>query len=144
MKDGLFAFVRRCRVEGIHQQTTLCLVSLLAALQENCRSPSQNHKAKDATSDSSKGQTVFPLFSPSSCGSGPPAALTVALFADAVAYAALLRNELLGAGIESVPDPHTDDRRHAAFSQDSHSLFRVGLKKMEKYFNLTKMTPGCV
>lgn len=44
---------------------------------------------------------------------------------DAVAYAALLRNELLGAGIETVPDPHTDDRRHAVLSQDSHSLFRV-------------------
>ncbi|XP_026169214.1 fizzy-related protein homolog isoform X3 [Mastacembelus armatus] len=64
---------------------------------ENCRSPSQNHKSKDASSDSSK---------------------------DAVAYAALLRNELLGAGIETVPDPHTDERRHAALSQDSHSLFR--------------------
>lgn len=44
---------------------------------------------------------------------------------DAVAYAALLRNELLGAGIETVPDPHTDDRRHAVLSQDTHSLFRV-------------------
>lgn len=44
---------------------------------------------------------------------------------DAVAYAALLRNELLGAGIETVPDPHTDDRRHAILSQDIHSLFRV-------------------
>lgn len=44
---------------------------------------------------------------------------------DAVAYAALLRNELLGAGIETVPDPHTDDRRHAVLSHDSHSLFRV-------------------
>lgn len=43
-----------------------------------------------------------------------------------MAYAALLRNELLGAGIESVPDPHTDERRHAVLSQDSHSLFRVG------------------
>ncbi|KAI9541675.1 Fizzy- protein [Dissostichus eleginoides] len=64
---------------------------------ENCRSPNQNHKAKDASSDSSK---------------------------DAVAYAALLRNELLGAGIESVPDPHTDDRRQAVLSHDSHSLFR--------------------
>uniref|UniRef100_A0A671W1J3 Fizzy-related protein homolog n=1 Tax=Sparus aurata TaxID=8175 RepID=A0A671W1J3_SPAAU len=48
---------------------------------ENCRSPNQTHKAKDASSDSSK---------------------------DAVAYAALLRNELLGAGIET----------------DSHGLFR--------------------
>uniref|UniRef100_A0A671W1H3 Fizzy and cell division cycle 20 related 1 n=1 Tax=Sparus aurata TaxID=8175 RepID=A0A671W1H3_SPAAU len=64
---------------------------------ENCRSPNQTHKAKDASSDSSK---------------------------DAVAYAALLRNELLGAGIETVPDPHTDDRRHAVLSQDSHGLFR--------------------
>ncbi|KAF3858667.1 hypothetical protein F7725_011868 [Dissostichus mawsoni] len=59
---------------------------------ENCRSPNQNHKAKDASSDSSK---------------------------DAVAYAALLRNELLGAGIESVPDPHTDDRRQARVPFDS-------------------------
>lgn len=47
------------------------------------------------------------------------------LLADAVAYAALLRNELLGAGIETVPDPHTDDRRHAVLSQDTHSLFKV-------------------
>lgn len=44
---------------------------------------------------------------------------------DAVAYAALLRNELLGAGIETVPDPHTDDRRQAILSQEIHSLFRV-------------------
>ncbi|CAF97601.1 unnamed protein product [Tetraodon nigroviridis] len=64
---------------------------------ENCRSLNQSHKAKDASSDSSK---------------------------DAVAYAALLRNELLGAGIESVPDPHADERRHAVLSQDSRSLFR--------------------
>lgn len=92
-------------------------------LQENCRSPSQNHKAKDATSDSSKGQTGFvQLLTPTP----PAAALTFPVFADAVAYAALLRNELLGAGIESVPDPHTDERRHVVYSQDSHSLFRVG------------------
>ncbi|XP_037314316.1 fizzy-related protein homolog [Pungitius pungitius] len=64
---------------------------------ENCRSPNQTRKVKDATSDSSK---------------------------DAVAYAALLRNELLGAGIETVPDAHTDDRRPSVRSQDSHSLFR--------------------
>uniref|UniRef100_A0A8C6L0I7 Fizzy/cell division cycle 20 related 1b n=1 Tax=Nothobranchius furzeri TaxID=105023 RepID=A0A8C6L0I7_NOTFU len=65
---------------------------------ENCRSPAQTHKAKDASSDSSK---------------------------DAVAYAALLRNELLGAGMETVADPHADDRRHAVLAQDSHSLFRA-------------------
>lgn len=47
------------------------------------------------------------------------------LFTDAVAYAALLRNELLGAGIETVPDPHTDDRQHTILTQDTHSLFRV-------------------
>lgn len=52
------------------------------------------------------------------------------LLPDAVAYAALLRNELLGAGIESVPDPHTDERRHTVLSQDSHSLFRVWVKEL--------------
>ncbi|CAG5897041.1 unnamed protein product [Menidia menidia] len=81
---------------------------------ENCRSPAQNHKAKDASSDSSKGP-----WTPDA--SHPPSAL---LLAHAVAYAALLRNELLGAGIETVPDPHTDDRRHAVLAQDSHGLFR--------------------
>ncbi|XP_028832281.1 fizzy-related protein homolog isoform X1 [Denticeps clupeoides] len=64
---------------------------------ENCRSHNQNHRSKDAGADTGK---------------------------DAAAYSALLRNELLGAGIETVPDPHTDDRRHAVLSQDSHSLFR--------------------
>ncbi|XP_036376967.1 fizzy-related protein homolog isoform X1 [Megalops cyprinoides] len=64
---------------------------------ENCRSPNQNHKAKEAGSDTGK---------------------------DAVAYAALLRNELLGAGIETVPDPHADDRRHALPTEGTHSLFR--------------------
>ncbi|XP_077414146.1 fizzy-related protein homolog isoform X2 [Vanacampus margaritifer] len=64
---------------------------------ENCRSPSQNHKAKDASSDSGK---------------------------DTVAYAALLRNELLGAGIESVSELHVDERRHAVYSHGSRGLFR--------------------
>uniref|UniRef100_A0A8C1ADS3 Fizzy/cell division cycle 20 related 1b n=1 Tax=Cyprinus carpio carpio TaxID=630221 RepID=A0A8C1ADS3_CYPCA len=65
---------------------------------ENCWSPNQNQRAKDASTDTGK---------------------------DAVAYAALLRNELLGAGIETVPDPHTDDRRNTLVTQDTHSLFRV-------------------
>uniref|UniRef100_A0A671LSM7 Fizzy-related protein homolog n=1 Tax=Sinocyclocheilus anshuiensis TaxID=1608454 RepID=A0A671LSM7_9TELE len=64
---------------------------------ENCWSPNQNQRAKDASTDTGK---------------------------DAVAYAALLRNELLGAGIETMPDPHTDDRRHTILMQDTHSLFR--------------------
>lgn len=55
---------------------------------------------------------------------------------DAVAYAALLRNELLGAEIETVPDPHTDDRRHAILSQDSHNLFRVGIMMIQNDFFL--------
>ncbi|XP_053537462.1 fizzy-related protein homolog isoform X1 [Ictalurus punctatus] len=55
---------------------------------------------------------------------GPFLCFECDLLLDAVAYAALLRNELLGAGIETVPDPHTDDRRHAILSQDIHSLFR--------------------
>lgn len=59
----------------------------------------------------------------------PITALFASLPADAVAYAALLRNELLGAGIETVPDPHTDDRRHTVLSQDSHGLFRVRDKR---------------
>lgn len=57
------------------------------------------------------------------------------LLPDAVAYAALLRNELLGAGIETVPDPHTDDRRHAVLSQDSHSLFRVRVTTEKRLFS---------
>ncbi|KAK7944787.1 hypothetical protein WMY93_000515 [Mugilogobius chulae] len=75
---------------------------------ENCRSPSQNHKAKDASSDTSK---------------------------DTVAYAALLRNELLGAGIETVPDPHTDDRHHTMLFQDSHSLFKYAVHTKRVPFN---------
>uniref|UniRef100_A0A8C2CV78 Fizzy-related protein homolog n=1 Tax=Cyprinus carpio TaxID=7962 RepID=A0A8C2CV78_CYPCA len=63
---------------------------------ENCWSPSQNQRAKDASTDTGK---------------------------DAVAYAALLRNELLGAGIETVPDPHTDDRRHTILMQDTHKTY---------------------
>ncbi|KAL4656031.1 hypothetical protein GN956_G5542 [Arapaima gigas] len=64
---------------------------------ENCRSPNQNRRAKETSTDTGK---------------------------DAVAYAALLRNELLGAAIETVPDPHTDDRKHATLSQDTHGLFK--------------------
>ncbi|MFC6236229.1 hypothetical protein ACFPZL_14155, partial [Leucobacter soli] len=53
-------------------------------INENEKSPSQNRKAKDATSDNGK---------------------------DGLAYSALLKNELLGAGIEKVQDPQTEDRR---------------------------------
>uniref|UniRef100_A0A8C5FM54 CDC20/Fizzy WD40 domain-containing protein n=1 Tax=Gadus morhua TaxID=8049 RepID=A0A8C5FM54_GADMO len=66
---------------------------------ENCHSPSQNHKAKDASTESGK---------------------------DTVAYAALLRNELLGAGMEAMVEPHADDRRQAVLTPSARSLFRVG------------------
>uniref|UniRef100_A0A8D3BU30 Fizzy-related protein homolog n=1 Tax=Scophthalmus maximus TaxID=52904 RepID=A0A8D3BU30_SCOMX len=53
-------------------------------INENEKSPSQNRKSKDATSDNIK---------------------------DGLAYSALLKNELLGAGIEKILDPQTEDRR---------------------------------
>lgn len=45
--------------------------------------------------------------------------------ADGVAYAALLKNELLGAGIEKVSDPQTEDRRFQMPMQERRNLFRV-------------------
>ena len=45
---------------------------------------------------------------------------------DSVAYAALLRNELLGAGMEALVEPHPDDRRQAVLTPRMRSLFRVG------------------
>lgn len=60
MKDGCFVFVRRVGVARAPVLMEPCAVCP-PWLQENCRSPSQNHKAKDATSDSSKGQTLSSL-----------------------------------------------------------------------------------
>ncbi|XP_026202076.1 fizzy-related protein homolog isoform X1 [Anabas testudineus] len=54
-------------------------------INENEKSPSHNRKPKDASSDNNK--------------------------ADGLAYSALLENELLGAGIEKIKDPQTEDRR---------------------------------
>ncbi|KAM9330055.1 fizzy-related protein homolog isoform 2-T2 [Gastrophryne carolinensis] len=67
-------------------------------INENEKSPSQNRKAKDATSDSGK---------------------------DGLAYSALLKNELLGAGIEKVQDPQTEDRRLQPSTPEKKSLFTV-------------------
>lgn len=66
--------------------------------QENDKSPSQNRKAKDATSDNGK---------------------------DGLAYSALLKNELLGAGIEKVQDPQTEDRRLQPSTPEKKGLFTV-------------------
>uniref|UniRef100_A0A4W2G148 Fizzy-related protein homolog n=1 Tax=Bos indicus x Bos taurus TaxID=30522 RepID=A0A4W2G148_BOBOX len=69
-------------------------------LQENEKSPSQNRKAKDATSDNGK---------------------------DGLAYSALLKNELLGAGIEKVQDPQTEDRRLQPSTPERKGLFTYSL-----------------
>lgn len=46
-------------------------------------------------------------------------------FADGLAYSALLKNELLGAGIEKVQDPQTEDRRLQPSTPEKKSLFTV-------------------
>uniref|UniRef100_A0AAV2JQ32 Fizzy-related protein homolog n=2 Tax=Gobiidae TaxID=8220 RepID=A0AAV2JQ32_KNICA len=61
------------------------------------KSHNQNRKTKDGTTDSSK--------------------------ADGLAYSALLKNELLGAGIEKVQDPQSEDRRLLPSSPAKRSLF---------------------
>ncbi|KPP68775.1 fizzy-related protein-like [Scleropages formosus] len=70
-------------------------------INENEKSPSQNRKTKDATSDTSK--------------------------VDGLAYSALLKNELLGAGIEKVQDPQTEDRRLQPSTPERRSLFSYSI-----------------
>uniref|UniRef100_A0A8C4HQH9 Fizzy-related protein homolog n=1 Tax=Dicentrarchus labrax TaxID=13489 RepID=A0A8C4HQH9_DICLA len=67
-------------------------------INENEKSPSQNRKTKDASSDNIK---------------------------DGLAYSALLKNELLGAGIEKIQDPQTEDRRLQPSTPEKRSLFTV-------------------
>lgn len=45
--------------------------------------------------------------------------------ADGQAYSALLKNELLGAGIEKIQDPQTEDRRLQPSIPEKRSLFSV-------------------
>uniref|UniRef100_A0A8C4IMI4 Fizzy-related protein homolog n=2 Tax=Euacanthomorphacea TaxID=123369 RepID=A0A8C4IMI4_DICLA len=63
------------------------------------KSHNQNRKTKDGTTDSNK--------------------------ADGLAYSALLKNELLGAGIEKVQDPQSEDRRLQPSTPAKRSLFSV-------------------
>uniref|UniRef100_A0A7N9AX92 Fizzy-related protein homolog n=1 Tax=Mastacembelus armatus TaxID=205130 RepID=A0A7N9AX92_9TELE len=63
------------------------------------KSHNQNRKTKDGTADSNK--------------------------ADGLAYSALLKNELLGAGIEKVQDPQSEDRRLQPSTPAKRSLFSV-------------------
>uniref|UniRef100_A0A665TG98 Fizzy-related protein homolog n=1 Tax=Echeneis naucrates TaxID=173247 RepID=A0A665TG98_ECHNA len=67
-------------------------------INENETSPSQNRKTKDASSD---------------------------IIKDGLAYSALLKNELLGAGIEKIQDPQTEDRRLQPTTPEKRSLFNV-------------------
>ncbi|KAM9480444.1 fizzy-related protein homolog isoform 4-T7 [Salvelinus alpinus] len=69
-------------------------------INENEKSPSPNRKTKDVTSDGSK---------------------------DGLAYSALLKNELLGAGIDKVQDPQTEDRRLQPSTPEKRSLFSYSL-----------------
>uniref|UniRef100_A0A3Q1FII1 Fizzy-related protein homolog n=1 Tax=Acanthochromis polyacanthus TaxID=80966 RepID=A0A3Q1FII1_9TELE len=69
---------------------------------ENEKSPSENKKTKEASSDSIK--------------------------ADRLAYSALLKNELLGAGIKKILDPQTEDRRLQPTTPEKRSLFTYSLK----------------
>lgn len=48
--------------------------------------------------------------------------------ADGLAYSALLKNELLGAGIEKVQDPQTEDRRLQPSTPEKKGLFTVSLR----------------
>lgn len=45
--------------------------------------------------------------------------------ADGLAYSALLKNELLGAGIDKVQDPQSEDRRLQPSTPVKRSLFSV-------------------
>lgn len=46
---------------------------------------------------------------------------------DGLAYSALLKNELLGAGIEKVQDPQTEDRRLQPSTPERKGLFTYSL-----------------
>ncbi|XP_061549285.1 fizzy-related protein homolog isoform X2 [Phyllopteryx taeniolatus] len=65
------------------------------------KSHNQNRKTKDGTADSNK--------------------------ADGLAYSALLKNELLGAGIDKVQDPQSEDRRLQPSTPTRRSLFKYSL-----------------
>ena len=52
--------------------------------------------------------------------------LCLSCVADGLAYSALLKNELLGAGIDKVQDPQSEDRRLQPSTPVKRSLFSVG------------------
>uniref|UniRef100_A0A8C4QBL4 Fizzy-related protein homolog n=1 Tax=Eptatretus burgeri TaxID=7764 RepID=A0A8C4QBL4_EPTBU len=76
-------------------------VSFHLSTEENGKSPNQNRKAKESGAESGK---------------------------DSLAYAALLRNELLGAGIEKVSDPQGEERRLEGASPARRNLFQYTVR----------------
>lgn len=60
-----------------------------------------------------------------SCPVTLPSLTHVLVPADGLAYSALLKNELLGAGIEKVQDPQTEDRRLQPSTPEKKGLFTV-------------------
>lgn len=61
--------------------------------------------------------------------------LFLCLLADGLAYSALLKNELLGAGIEKVQDPQSEDRRLQPSTPAKRSLFSVRTVTMDMCFD---------
>lgn len=59
-----------------------------------------------------------------------PAPLTRRVPTDGLAYSALLKNELLGAGIEKVQDPQTEDRRLQLSTPEKKGLFTVSPQRV--------------
>lgn len=62
---------------------------------------------------------------PPALGQADAQTLSCCFRADGLAYSALLKNELLGAGIEKVQDPQTEDRRLQPSTPEKRSLFTV-------------------
>lgn len=98
-------------------------------VQENEKSPTVNKKTKDASSDNIKGEYVLKL-SKFCCFlvillPAHESNVTAVAAADGLAYSALLKNELLGAGIEKIQDPQTEDRRLQSSPPEKRSLFSV-------------------
>ncbi|XP_043941305.1 fizzy-related protein homolog [Protopterus annectens] len=91
---------QKCGDRFIPMRAGSCWSIDFHSVHENGRSPSQNRRSKDASSDNGK---------------------------DGVAYAALLKNELLGAGIEKVTDPHTEDWSFHFPIQEKRHLFKYAV-----------------
>uniref|UniRef100_A0A674NDI0 Fizzy and cell division cycle 20 related 1 n=1 Tax=Takifugu rubripes TaxID=31033 RepID=A0A674NDI0_TAKRU len=82
------------------------------------KSHNQNRKTKDGTADNNK--------------------------ADGLAYSALLKNELLGAGIEKVQDPQSEDRRLQPSTPAKRSLFSVGCSRWKHSLSVIHPPRACL